>query len=210
MKRLLWLSLAGLCVFLPPGCDANGPASQESAQAPQRSIQGSVRLPDFENLESLGRGAVFRERAARDVPVDIRHVGETDGTLAQTRTDVDGDWSVSVPAQTPLDGSIVAEASVEDVTLRRGIVTEFGNAITVRSEALGRMLEERSTSAATLPRATYLNVLSMLATAADLTNPVDWSGDETIEASIQRVRRAGNADERLHKRLKSLTPPPSR
>jgi hypothetical protein len=167
-------------------------------------IKGSVRLPDFQNLESLGEGAVFRERPGQDVPVALRGGSDSGEVLAEVRTDVDGDWEASVPAKTPLDGSVVAEATVEGATLRRGIVTEFGNAVTIRAEALDRMLAQRETSPAKLPRATYLNLLSMLATAADLTTPVDWSGDETIDEAVERVLEAGRADERFGGRLEAL------
>jgi hypothetical protein len=201
-KRLLLAAL--LSMLAAVGCDPAGPASTESATSKKRVIKGSVRLPDFQNLESLGQGAVFRERPGLDVPVTLRRGSGSDEVLAETRTDADGDWEASVPAKTPLDGSVIAEATVEGATLRRGVVTEFGNAVTIRSEALGRMLAQRGTSPAKLPRASYLNLLSMLATAADLTAPVDWSGDETIDQAVERVMEAGSEDERFAERLEAL------
>jgi hypothetical protein len=200
MKRLIYVPLAAL-VLSALGCPQGGGSPSDSPPAEQRVIEGSVRLPDFQNLESLGEGAVFRERPGQDVPVELRRADQPDDVLGQTRTDSEGNWSISVPPKTPLDGSIVAVTSLDDTTLRRAIVTEFGNAITIRAEALSRMLAERSSSPAQIPRARYLNLLSMLATAADLTHPVDWAGDETMETAVERVREAGAADPRLSKRL---------
>jgi len=56
------LPAAFALIFALVGCDPGDSASTESATTQTRVIKGSVRLPDFQNLESLGQGAVFRER----------------------------------------------------------------------------------------------------------------------------------------------------
>lgn len=164
------------------------------------------------------RGASFRERPAREVSVTVYRADEKGSAgpapkegLADTTTDRAGNWCVAVAESVEATPTLLAAARLsgtgsdgEDATvLRRSVVTQFGNAVTVRSEALTRVLLEKG-RLEDLTSAAYLNLLSVAATAVDLLSPVPWEGDESVAESVEKVRRALERDERFEQKLTAV------
>jgi len=100
----------------------------------------------------------------------------------------------------------VAVARWEDVELRRSIAAGHGQTISVRSEALHRILEARLDSLSSLSRAAYMNLQAMASTSVDLIDPVRIRPGESAGELIGRVRDRLLRDSRFRARLEALVP----
>lgn len=221
MRR--WLAVL-LVVTAGFGCQTRTSSDQEAGRGPAAPdycpagsgdwVAGQVlrpewrqtagqAAPDAASTDTEAPAVERRATPAPKIPVRLyRHKQEE--TLARGRTDAKGRWCLRVDGEIGFGVDLLAEATLEDVRLRRPVITRSGQVISLRTEALVRLLVDRQIDLAEVPRPVYLNMEAMAATAVDLIDPVDWRADETLQTGVERAADRLAADERLAKKLQRL------
>lgn len=146
-----------------------------------------------------------RERPARGATIEIYRRDSPDDVLVSTQTNASGDWCVSAPGDAELGVELLARAEASRGRLRRPIVTPLRQIVSVRSEALVRLLEERPRLWGRLSRAGYLNLQAIASTAVDLLDPVQWQHVESLDVVARRMEETMAADRRLQAELERLS-----
>ncbi|MFB6350434.1 MAG: hypothetical protein ABEN55_19445 [Bradymonadaceae bacterium] len=216
----MYIWIATLLCLAAVGCDPNAPTGGgESVPegCPDTGgpfVRGRVLVPDLggtENRKTEDGGAEDgaasgataseerREVPARDVSVTLTGGGGE----ATTRTDAKGRWCLDLGDREP-GMDLVARATVGGTTLRRPVITREGQIISVRSEAVLRILEQKLDDPSTVPPAAFLNLEAVVSTATDLLNPVNWRGAESIDAVVATIVDRIAEDPRFANTLKTL------
>lgn len=173
-----------------------------------RYVEGRVRLPvvaeakgDGSDVGASATGTVRRTRpvSGAQVVVERPKDGGERVEVGAATTDEKGRWCVARPEDVELSTEVVAVVQTEEGRLRRSLVASRGQHVSVRTEALHRILDERGLFES-LSRAAYTNLVAAAATATDVFNPPKPS-DEGREARIESLRRAMLDEERFRRLL---------
>lgn len=193
-----------------PALNRGGGSSPNCPEAEGGQIRGRVLVPVLsEEGPDSGldnrRGPGGRlERPAREVDVAVYTVGSEEA-LAETTTDANGRWCVVLPMEREVGTELVAEATIAEDRYRRAVVAEHGQNISVRSEALHRILASEPSSegseASSISSAVYLNLETVASTAADLVDPAGWQRGATLRSAPERLEAQLMEDERFLERL---------
>jgi len=183
----------------PEGCpETDGPFARGRVLVPDRDGPDSGQT-DRGGTENEGVGGARREVAARDMAVTLTG---SDGA-ATARSDANGRWCLDLGDREPGMG-LVARAGVEGARLRRPIITREGQVISVRSEAVVRVLHDEIGDPTEVPPAAFLNLEAVASTATDLLAPVDWRGAESIAAVVENIEARIREDPRFANTLESV------
>ncbi len=203
-------------VFEAIDCSEAGPIRRKTDRT---IVRGRVLLPVFEGEDSesdaghrpdqirdanIGRPR-RRERPASDVEVRLDRLETSEQSLVSTRTNASGEWCLSAAEGVELDVELIARAETSRGTLRRSVVTPLRQVISVRSEALTRVLNERSALRAVMSPASYLNLQAVASTAVDLLEPVQWQSVESLDTIAARMRETIEDDRRFQSSVDALT-----
>lgn len=213
--RFWTATLLGLAVVA--GCEARSPApSGNGASVPEGCpetdgpfARGRVLVPETGGTDAgetdaatsnVGAsGEVRREVPAREVRVTLSGEGKT----VDTRTDANGRWCLGIGERDP-GMTLVARAEVDGTPLRRPVITRKGQIISVRSEAVLRVLEQRLGDLSAVSPAVFLNLEAVASTATDLLDPIDWRDAESIASVVEKVETRIAGDSRFTETLERL------
>jgi hypothetical protein len=145
-----------------------------------------------------------RERPIRGATIEIR-LDRPDDVLVSTQTNASGDWCLSAPGDAEFGVELLVRAETPRGRLRRPIVTPLRQIVSVRSEALVRLLDKRPRLWGRLSRAGYLNLQAIASTAVDLLDPVQWQHVESLDVVARRMEETMAADRRLQVELERLS-----
>lgn len=190
-----------------------GESSSNCPEAEGRRIRGRVLVPVLSEegadsgLENRRGPGGRLERPAKEVDISVYAVGSEE-VLAEATTDASGRWCVVLPSGREVGTELVAEATIAEKGYRRAIVAEHGQNISVRSEALHRVLASKDSSNGTdissLPPAVYLNLETVASTAADLVDPTGWQRGATLASAPERLEAQLMENERFLEQLDRL------
>lgn len=226
------LPLLVLCVtvgacerFQPPSQDSSPAADCPGATAAEaeqdyhpRILRGRVHAPNgelareddfFDKLIPAAHAAPLEEEqpvAGANVALYlVGSDGERRGEVLQhTSTDPRGEWCMKLPDGTDFGAQLIAEASREDTVLRRSVVSEFATDIYSTSEALTRLLQARDVDFTEISDQSYFNLESIAATAVDLLDPVELTGAEQLEPTVEKIGQTLRDDPRLSAKIDQL------
>ncbi len=221
--RAVWLTALGCLLCLGSGCEES-PSPPSGSEAPRGGerrapegcpdtdgpfVRGRVLAPRFDlagdDAGSPDAGAWRPERRefpARAVAVTV--VSTDDGeAIGRTETDAKGRWCIDTGDREP-GMEMLARAAVDGTEFRRPLLTREGQVISVRSEAVWRLIGRAVDEPATVPAATFLNLEVLVSTATDLLEPVDWRRVETVGEAVERTVETSRHDPRVSARLERL------
>lgn len=207
-----------LAVAAAAGCDRGGGERSEQGAPPTPGsrpahcpsdtatyVEGRVRLPVVSEREASdagerGVGTVRRTRPAADVRVVVQRLGKGGDPveIGTATTDQKGRWCIAWRGDLEFSTNIVAVADAEGRRLRRSLVAARGQHLSIRTEALHRILDERDLLGE-LSRAAYTNLTAAAATATDVFNRPEPSDD--WEKRVERVREAMLEEKRFRRLL---------
>jgi hypothetical protein len=216
-------ALTCLLLCLPAGCDPSQPAGSSSPEPPESAspeacpdtegpfVQGRVLVPRLDmprkNAGSNDAGGLDGEVEPREVPADGVRLAVTDladgSEVGSTTTDRKGRWCIDLGDREP-GMALLAEVRVDGVDLRRPLLTRDAQIVSIRSEAVWRMLADRLEDPTDVEPATFLNLEAMVSTASDLLEPVDWRKVEDVAQAVDRTVERATQDRRVSERLEEL------